>query len=122
MIWKKYYSSHPPDTRMEGSSWWKSHLKLIPLYKQHSTCKLGNSQSILLWKDRWLDEPLINKFLELHSFVKNDAQTAESWIISENPSQFIHTPLYEQAFSQYNDLLALIDLHKSPQRNDICQG
>lgn len=70
----------------------------------------------------WLDEPLVHKFPELHSFVKNDVQSAESWIISDDTTQFIHTPLSEQAFLQYTELQRPIELHRAPQRQDTWQG
>lgn len=86
LVWETYYNSHLPGQRMEGSSWWKGHLKLIPLFKNHYKCIMGNGQSILLWYDSWLDEPLTIKFPELHPFVKNDLLSAESWISEEDRS------------------------------------
>lgn len=91
LIWEKYYPSQLPHSRMVGSSWWRNHLKLIPLFKQHSSCKLGNGQTILLWQDKWLDHPLEQKFPELFSFVKNTAQSAESWMNAQDTVVFLHT-------------------------------
>lgn len=122
LVWETYYNSHLPGQRMEGSSWWKGHLKLIPLFKNHYKCIMGNGQSILLWYDSWLDEPLTIKFPELHPFVKNDLLSAESWISEEDPSQLLHNPLSELAYGQFIELPSLAMTHWSAQREDTWIG
>lgn len=109
LIWEKYYTNHPPGVKIEGSSWWKNHLKLLPLYKQNATCQLGNGGTNLLWHDNWCGQPVRQMFPQLHSFVINDNQTVASWINSKDSSQFFHTPLLAQAYSQFTELQNLID-------------
>jgi hypothetical protein len=43
----------PSVTKVECSSWWKSHIKLIEIYKHHALCKIINGKSILFWADNW---------------------------------------------------------------------
>lgn len=96
-VWENYYSESLTGSKMEVSRWWKKHLKLLPDYKANFDCKIGNGHAAPLWHDCWLDQPLVNKFLELHSFVKSDLQTVASWIIAEDPTLVFHTPFSSQA-------------------------
>lgn len=61
LIWEKYYSQSLPGSKMEGSSWWRSHLRLFEDYKSNSNCKLGNGHATLLWHDKWTGQPLKEK-------------------------------------------------------------
>lgn len=74
------------------SSWWKQHLKILNPFKLNFEWKVGTSQTILLWYDKWLEQPLILKYPQLHSFAINDTHTVASWITSEDPTLFFHTP------------------------------
>jgi hypothetical protein len=44
--------------------------------------------------------------------------SAADWMNTEDPTELLHTPMSKQAFSQYNDLLGLIDSHKNLDMND----
>jgi hypothetical protein len=122
LIWSTCYNTQLPGHKMEGYSWWKSRLKLLPLFKENYKCTMGNGQTVLLWHDKWLDTSLISKFPELHSFVKNDLHTAATWISKGNPHQLLHTPLLELAYRQLNDLQGLVNMHWSDQRRDEWKG
>ena len=41
IIWETYYQNAPPRDKLVGSFWWKTLLKLIPLYKAHAICQAG---------------------------------------------------------------------------------
>jgi hypothetical protein len=47
LIRDTYYSSGRLHGQMEGSFWWKSHLKLLDTYKVMARCNLGNGKSAL---------------------------------------------------------------------------
>ena len=111
LIWESYYSAYLLRDSPVGSTWRKNYLKIMTVYKEHSYCTSGNGHSTLLWKDNWLDKPLVENFPKMYSLVKDEGQTAASWINFDDPSQFIHTPILEQAFAQHNELLVLLDLH-----------
>lgn len=105
LIWKTYYDDGPPQGKLEGSFWWKSHLKLIPLYKEVATCQVDSGQTVLFWKDNWNGQAMIVKYPELHSFaIKNNITLAEMSNPQDLSEQF-HIPLSSQAFTQYNLLM-----------------
>ena len=36
LIWESYYNNGPPDDKLLGSFWWKAHISLFNIYKQHT--------------------------------------------------------------------------------------
>jgi hypothetical protein len=52
LIWNTYYSQGSlPGFQLEGSFWWKTHLKLLDKYKGMSRCLIGDGKSALFWTD-----------------------------------------------------------------------
>jgi hypothetical protein len=48
LIWNTYYANGVvPGQRLEGSFWWRAHLKLLDSYKAISRCNLGDGKSAL---------------------------------------------------------------------------
>ena len=48
LVWDTYYSNNQlPGARLQGSFWWKAHLKLLDYYKGMARCKLGNGSTAL---------------------------------------------------------------------------
>ena len=45
-----------------GSFWWKNVFKLSPIFRGLTSCVIGNGNSVLLWKDLWLDEVAQEKY------------------------------------------------------------
>lgn len=72
---------------------------------------MGNGKTVLLWHDNWMDRSLIEKLPEPHSFVKNDLQSAASWVEEEDLHQLLHTPLSEQAYGQLLELQRMVQNH-----------
>lgn len=118
LIWEKYYSHSLPESKLEGSSWWKSHLKLLVEYNKSSVCKLGNGQATLLWHDNWLDQPLKERFPELLSFAKSDSLYVHDWNRTEDQIQLFHTPLSTQAYNQFTQMQNLIQLQQNEHVKD----
>jgi hypothetical protein len=59
LVKSSYYGSGTlPGSNMEGSFWWKEHLKLIDYYKQMARCNLGNGSTTFFWTDLWSDNCL----------------------------------------------------------------
>lgn len=77
---------------MEGSHWWKSHLKLIHLLKNPAICKVGQGNTTILCQNNWQEQSLVEKFSELHSQAINDKATVASMINSENLVDHFHGP------------------------------
>jgi hypothetical protein len=56
LIWNTYYSQGSlRGFQLEGSFWWKTHLKLLDKYKGMSRCLIGDGKSALFWTDLWSD-------------------------------------------------------------------
>lgn len=100
---------------MVGSSWWRAHLKLLQSFNDNTHCKDGDGTSVLLWHDSWLDKPLIQKLPELHSFAKDNNQTLASILRNADIYEHFHTPLFAQAFSQFEGLLTFIEQNCNPE-------
>jgi hypothetical protein len=68
LIWTKYYASGDVSRKLQGSLWWKSHIKLIDLYKGIARCNLGDGRSALFWTDLWHDSCLHQNFPHLVTY------------------------------------------------------
>jgi hypothetical protein len=67
LVWSSYYNNGQiPRNHMEGSFWWKAHLK----FKGISRCNIGDGKSAYLWTDLWIDNFLFQKFPHLTSYSK----------------------------------------------------
>lgn len=104
MLWETYYTKTPPNEKLEGSHWWKSLLKLIPLYKEVAKCTVGSGQAILFWKDSWTEQPLNLLYPELHSFAISNNNTVVEMINCQDLADQFHRPLTLQAYNQFTTL------------------
>lgn len=114
LIWEKYYSQSIAMDKVEGSFWWRAHLKLIQEFKTASTCTVSSGQSILFWKDNWTGDKLEQKFPELHSFAVRDTISVQEFCESESWIEQFHMPLSTQAYNQFlqlEDLIPSLDRH-----------
>jgi hypothetical protein len=55
---------------MEGSFWWKSHLKLLDRFKGICRCNIGDKKTALFWTDLWEENYLSHKYPHLVTFAK----------------------------------------------------
>ena len=54
LVWESYYNQGKlPGYQLEGSFWWKAHLKLIDAYKAMARCQPGNGKTAYFWSDLW---------------------------------------------------------------------
>lgn len=122
-IQEKYYISGPPSDKLEGSFWWKAHLHLLDSYQQFATCTAGRGDTSLMWRDKWRDEALLNKFPELHSYAKNDKESLDSYFAFMDWTDKFHLPLSNQVFEQATKLQSLKpQLQHSRKDEWICLG
>jgi hypothetical protein len=69
LIWNSYYSDGSiPGNQLVGSFWWKSHLKLVDLFKAMARCNVGDGKSAYFWSDLWQSSCLQQEFPHLLSF------------------------------------------------------
>jgi hypothetical protein len=66
----------------------------------------GNS--ILLWKDKWTDISLQEKWPHLFSFVKNESISLKEALDSPHVPELFQLPLSEEALVQLNFFQALL--------------
>lgn len=118
IIWEAYYQDSLPGDRLIGSFWWKSILKLLPTLKEHTKCKAGRGDTIMLWSDKWMNIPLSTLFPELHSFAINTDITLSQAQQHEDLSIIFHRPLSLQAFNQFNELQDIISTRESTSGRD----
>jgi hypothetical protein len=110
LIRDTYYSEErPPGIKLEGSFWWKSHLKLIDSYKAMARCKLGNGKTALFWTDLWGDSCLHHKFPHLLTFAKKTDLSVSKVMHMEYLQDMFHLPLSQQAFAEFEQLEILCD-------------
>ena len=59
LVWNTYHCNGKlPGQSLEGSFWWKAHLKLVDIFKGIAKCSVGDGKSTLLWTVMWNDECL----------------------------------------------------------------
>jgi hypothetical protein len=105
LIRTSYYGNgRLPGTNLEGSFWWKAHLKLIDLYKQMARCNLGNGNTVFFWTDLWNDNCLHQQFPHLITFVKRTDLSVAETINTEFLQDLFHLPHSVQAFNEFEIL------------------
>jgi hypothetical protein len=104
-----YDEDRPPGIKMEGSFWWKSHLKLLDSYKALARCNVGNGKTALFWTDLWSDNCLHLKFPHLITFAKRTDISVNKVMQMEFLQDLFHLPLSQQAFAEFEQLENLCD-------------
>lgn len=123
LIWEKYYQNNFALDKVEGSFWWRAHLKIIPEFKSASTCTVISGQTTLFWKGSWGGEALEQQFPELHSFAIRDSQTVQEFCDSGNWIDQFHTPLSSIAYNQFTQLGDIIpSLDRNGKDKWNCNG
>jgi hypothetical protein len=80
LIWDTYYREKIPHVSEAcGSAWWREILKLIPVYRGISSCKVGSSETILSWKDLWLTNVLSNTHQRAFSYAIDEDMSVKEF-------------------------------------------
>ena len=61
---------HMPSTLR--SFWCRDCFVNSDIYRSLAKCSVGNGKSLIMWKDVWKDSNMEDKYIHLHSFVKDD--------------------------------------------------
>jgi hypothetical protein len=100
LIWSSYYDQGQlPGFQMEGSFWWRAHLKLLDKFKGFSRCHIGDGKSVLFSTDLWDNECIMHKFPHLLTFAKKTNSIVCQVVETEILEDLFHLPLSQQAFS-----------------------
>ena len=89
LIWNAYYTDKIPHAMDPcGSFWWKSVLKLSPLYRGFATAIIGNGSSVLLWKDMWLEEIASDIYPRAFSYCRNEDVSVQNFMTAASLGEF----------------------------------
>jgi hypothetical protein len=94
---------------MEGSFWWKAHLKLLDKFKGISHCNIGDGKTAYLWTDLWSNNCLSQKLPHLASFAKKMDITVHESIHTEFLEDLFHLPLSQEAYLEFQELETLCE-------------
>ena len=84
-----------------GSFWWRDVFLLMDIYRGITTCVPRAGDTILLWKDIWIDdEPLSNKLPHLFSFTKEEDISVMQFQDRPQPSENFYLPLSAEALQE----------------------
>jgi hypothetical protein len=101
LVWNKYYTNRVPHaTRDMGSFWWKDVLRLNILFRQVTSCELGDGSSVCFWDDLWLDGILAHKYPRLASFAKTDGISVLEVMQAQDLDTLFMLPLSVQALGE----------------------
>lgn len=106
LIWNKYYSDTPPQAMPTcGSFWWRDVFSLIDIYRGVTTCVPRAGDTILLWKDIWIsDEVLQVKYNHLFSFALDEDISLAKYHDNPEPASNFHLPLSLEARQELDSL------------------
>jgi hypothetical protein len=104
LVWSLYSPNVAPHAQTHrGSFWWRDIFSLIDTYWSITTCKIGDGETVLFWKDFWHDNELLcDKLPRLFSYVLyEDATVAE---VANSPNLFssLDLPILVEAFEELN--------------------
>jgi len=121
MVWEKLYSNNrlPAHTR-KGSFWWRSIIKLLPLFKGFAQIQINNGKTCFLWHDQWQTRTLEESYPQLYSFAKNKSITLHKALATENCVDLFNLPLSLAAHQQFTLLqqsMSLVQINN--QMNDV---
>jgi hypothetical protein len=102
LIWHTHYNGKVPHAAPKaGSFWWKDICSLFDQYRGIASCSIGSGNSVLLWKDKWLNEELLaNSYDRLFSFALNQDISVFEGLQTGNLASLFYLPLSVQAFDE----------------------
>ena len=101
MLWDNQYASQVPHAvDFVGSFWWKDILKLTPTYRGISHVVVHSGNTVLMWKDLWLDEVLAESHPRAFSYAKLEDILVRNFLGSQSLNETFHLPLSMQAHDE----------------------
>ena len=90
-----------------GSFWWKEIIKLFEKFKEISICQPNRGNTVSLWTDIWIDEPLKDKYPQLFSFTRKP-NCSVSYFINQPINRVIYTTVSPIAEAQLVELISMM--------------
>ena len=112
LVWHLYYTNDrlpKLSANFRGSLWWRDLLKFLDSFKGMATVSVKDGKSSYLWLDLWNGRLLLQDYLELNSFGKNQ------FILVNVPKNIpvlhslFHLPLSSKAYEQLQELQILFN-------------
>lgn len=128
LIWHKYYDDTPPHAKPRcGSFWWRDIFSLMDIYRGITSCVPGAGDTILLWKDQWENDGLMqDQHKRLFSFAINEDISLAQYMNDPDPRKNFHLPLSLEAREELQTLNnSLEGLILDPMKTDdwiLCWG
>jgi hypothetical protein len=105
ILWKSYYEgkiSHAVDPC--GSFWWKDVMKLSPIFWGITSCVIANGDTVLFWKDDWLDQIISEKFPRAFSYCLHEDTSVQKFLTASTLADNFSLPLSPEALQEVKDL------------------
>ena len=105
LVWNAYYTEKVPHAIDPcGSFWWRSVLKLCPIFRGIAKCSVGNGNSVLFWKDNWTDKPASDIYLRAFSFCKDEDISVRKFLGANTLAENFNLPLSPEAMAEVRSL------------------
>jgi hypothetical protein len=105
LIWSSYYQNSIPHASDKcGSFWWRSIMKLSPLYRGVAECTVGQGTSALFWKDDWNHGIMQNNYPCLYSYAVKEDSSVTEFCSTTDLMELFHLPLSPEAYNDWEQL------------------
>ena len=112
LLWESYYTGTVPHAVPKcGSFWWRSMVKLIPIYRGFTKCEVRNGLNVSMWHDNWNGLVLSENYACLYSYSKVEDISVHTYYETNDLNMIFHLPLSPEALNELHS----IDSLKPPQ-------
>ena len=103
-----------------GSFWWRDIYNLSPEFRGIARCNIVAGDSILFWKDPWMDQPASMVYPRAFSYAINEDVSAKDFLTANTLGENFQLPLSAQAIqelrsAQEETAEILLDTHATDQ-------
>jgi hypothetical protein len=121
LVWALYGDNVPHASSKRGSFWWRDIFSLVEDYRSVSRCRIGNGQSVLFWKDFWVNgELLCDKYPRLFSYCLNEDISVATFASSQDAAGIFALPLSVEAYQEFQEVSVLMNSTEIiDEQNDV---
>jgi hypothetical protein len=101
LVWSLYGDNVPHTKTGKGSFWWRDIFSLVGEYMSFSRSKIGNSNSVLFWKDFWQEGTLLcDRYPRLFSFALDEHILVAALLSADDMTSKFYLPLSIEAYQE----------------------
>jgi hypothetical protein len=110
LVWEKYYQNSVPHAKRPcGSFWWRDISTLLDIYRGITKCAVNIDDTVLIWKDIWMDESIPqDAFPHLFSFVLDEDCSVIQYTERNVSTEHFFMPLSNEASTELFELQSAI--------------